>query len=67
MEAREMLYLGLYEKKDSEEVVAKMSLRPNSESTVLSVSLPPSVGRNHPNQLQSSDSESEPFIGSHLN
>lgn len=51
MEVCKILYLGLYEKKDSEEVVAKMSLRPNSESAVPSVSLPPSAGRNHPNQL----------------
>lgn len=42
VEAGKALYLGLYEKKDSEEVAAKMSPRPNSESAVLSVSLPPS-------------------------
>lgn len=41
------VYLGLYEKKESEEVVANMSLRPKSESTVLSVSLPPSVEKWH--------------------
>lgn len=63
MEVCETLYLGLYEKKDSEEAVAKMSPRPTSESAVLSVSLPPSVGRHHPNScslIQAANSH--PFL-----
>lgn len=37
-----VLYLGLYEKNESEDAAANRSPRPKSESTVLSVSLPPS-------------------------
>lgn len=37
-----VLYLGLYEKNESEDAAANRSARPKSESTVLSVSLPPS-------------------------
>lgn len=39
---RTVLYLVLYEKNESEDAAANTSPRPKSESTVLSVSLPPS-------------------------
>lgn len=62
------MYLGLYVKKESEEFVANMSLRPHSESTVLSVSLPPSTEKHFkPAIVFKFRKEKLPFIHFHLN